>query len=53
MGAIVVAIAVGLVAVGLVVGIIALATLMIVGLKAVNTAHEGRSWYVNRRQHKV
>ncbi|MDI2028994.1 hypothetical protein QFW96_10245 [Saccharopolyspora sp. TS4A08] len=53
MGAIVVAMVVGLIAVGLVVGIIAFGALMIGALKAVNAAHEGRSWYVNRRHHKV
>ncbi|MGW1676835.1 hypothetical protein [Saccharopolyspora sp. NPDC002376] len=50
MGAIVVAMFVGLVAVGLVVGLVIFSALAIAGLKAVNAAHEGRSWFVNRRQ---
>ncbi|MDA3625067.1 hypothetical protein [Saccharopolyspora oryzae] len=50
MGAIVVAMFVGLVAVGLVVGIVVFSALALAGLKAVNAAHEGRSWFVNRRQ---
>ncbi|GAA2330790.1 hypothetical protein GCM10009854_02060 [Saccharopolyspora halophila] len=49
MSAIAVAMLVGLVAVGLVVGIIALSALMLTGLKAVNAVHEGRSRLVNRR----
>ncbi|GAA0524973.1 hypothetical protein GCM10011581_15130 [Saccharopolyspora subtropica] len=50
MGAIVVAIVVGLVAVGLVVALVIFSTLALAGLKAVNAAHESRSWFVNRRR---
>jgi hypothetical protein len=50
MGAIVVAIVVGLVAVGLVVGIVVLSALALAGMKAVNAAHESRSWFINRRR---
>jgi hypothetical protein len=50
MGAIVVAMFVGLVAVGLVVGLIAFSALALAGLKAVNAAHESRSRFINRRQ---
>lgn len=49
MGAIVVAMVVGLVAVGLVVGLVIFSALAVAGLKAVNAAHESRSWFVNRR----
>ncbi|MEU5849575.1 MULTISPECIES: hypothetical protein [Saccharopolyspora] len=50
MGAIVVAMVVGLVAVGLVVGIVIFSALALAGMKAVNAAHESRSWFVNRRR---
>lgn len=50
MGAIVVAMVVGLVAVGLVVAIVIFSALALAGMKAVNAAHEGRSWFVNRRR---
>ncbi|MGI8308565.1 hypothetical protein [Saccharopolyspora sp. ASAGF58] len=49
MGAIVVAMVVGLVAVGLVVAIVIFSALALAGMKAVNAAHESRSWFVNRR----
>lgn len=52
MSAIVVALAVGFVAVGLVAGIIVLSAFALVGLKAINAAHDGRSWLVNRMQHQ-
>ncbi|MGP4015361.1 hypothetical protein [Saccharopolyspora sp. 5N708] len=50
MGAIVVAIVVGLVAVGLVVALVIFSALALAGLKVVNAAHESRSWFVNRRR---
>ncbi|MEV0085690.1 MULTISPECIES: hypothetical protein [Saccharopolyspora] len=50
MGAIVVAMVVGLVAVGLVVGIVIFSALALAGMKAVNAAHESRSWFINRRR---
>ncbi|WP_190820795.1 hypothetical protein [Saccharopolyspora pogona] len=50
MGAIVVAMVVGLVAVGLVVAIVIFSALALAGMKAVNAAHESRSWFVNRRR---
>lgn len=50
MGAIVVAIVVGLVAVGLVIAVVVLASLALAGLKVVNAAHDGGSWLVNKRQ---
>lgn len=50
MGVIVVAMVVGLVAVGLVVAIVILSALALAGMKAVNVAHESRSWFVNRRR---
>ncbi|QUH05142.1 hypothetical protein HUO13_34100 [Saccharopolyspora erythraea] len=48
MGAIVVAITVGLVAVGLVAAMIILSALVLVGLKAANVAHVGGSWMSTR-----
>ncbi|GAA4620602.1 hypothetical protein [Saccharopolyspora hordei] len=50
MGAIVVAMIVGLIAVGLVVGLVIFSAVALVGVKAVNAAHEGRSKFVNRRR---
>ncbi|MCI2417175.1 hypothetical protein MOQ72_07055 [Saccharopolyspora sp. K220] len=50
MGAIVVAMVVGLVAIGLVVALVIFSALALAGLKAVNAAHESRSWFVNRRR---
>ncbi|GAA2809162.1 hypothetical protein [Saccharopolyspora taberi] len=52
MGAIAVAISVGLIAVGLVAAIIILSALVLFGLKAVNAAHEGGSWMSNRLQRR-
>lgn len=52
MGAIVVAIMVGLVAVGLVFGIIALSAVVLAGMKVVNAAHDGRGWFVNHRSRR-
>lgn len=50
MGAILVAIAVGLLAVGLVVGVVIFASVALAALKAVNAAHFGGSWLTSRRQ---
>lgn len=52
MGAIVVAMFVGLVAIGLVAGIVIFSALAVVGLKAVNAAHESRGWFVERLQRR-
>ena len=52
MGAIVVAILVGLAAVGLVCGIIVLSAVALAGMKVVNAAHDGRGWLVNRRSRR-
>jgi hypothetical protein len=52
MGAIVVAIAVGLVAVGLVVGLVVLSAFALAGLKVMNAAHDGRSWFIDRWQQR-
>ncbi len=52
MGAIVVAIMVGLVAVGLVIGLVVASAFAIAGLKAVNAAHDGGAWLANRRQQR-
>jgi hypothetical protein len=49
MGAIVVAMVVGLVAVGLVAAIVIFSALALAGMKAVNAAHESRSRFINRR----
>ncbi|MBE9375023.1 hypothetical protein IQ251_11280 [Saccharopolyspora sp. HNM0983] len=48
MGAIVVAMTAGLVAIGLVAGIVALAALALAGIKVVSAAHESGSWLMNR-----
>lgn len=50
MGAIVVAVTTGLVALGLVVGIIALAALALAGIKVISAAHESGTWLVNRNR---
>ncbi|WP_433870266.1 hypothetical protein [Saccharopolyspora sp. CA-218241] len=50
MGAIVVATTIGLVAIGLVLGIVVLAVFALAGIKALNAAHDGRSRFVNRTQ---
>jgi hypothetical protein len=52
MGAIVVAVLVGLVAVGLVSGLIIFSALAVVGLKAVNAAHDSGTWVVDRVQRR-
>lgn len=52
MGAIVVAIFVGLVAVGLVAGLLVLSVLAIAGLKAINAAHDGSTWVSDRLQRR-
>ncbi len=54
MGAIVVAIAISVIAVGLVVGVVALAALVLGGTKIVSAAHDGGTWFANRRyrQHR-
>ncbi len=52
MGAIVVAIVVGLAAVGLVCGIIVLSALALAGMKVVNAAHDSRSWLINYRSRR-
>ncbi|GAA3363292.1 MULTISPECIES: hypothetical protein [Saccharopolyspora] len=49
MGAIVVAIIVGLVAVGLVAAVLVFSALGIAGTKAINAVHDGGQWWVNRR----
>jgi hypothetical protein len=48
MGAIVVAILVGLLAVGLVGLIVVFSALAIAGLKAMNAAHDGGTWFAER-----
>jgi TRAP-type uncharacterized transport system fused permease subunit len=48
MSAIVVAIAVGVVAVGLVVGVVALSALVLGGTKVVSAVHDGGTWFANR-----
>ncbi len=50
MSAIVVALTVGVLAVGLVVGMVVLSVLALAGLKAINAAHDGGSWYLSRRR---
>lgn len=47
MGAIVVAMLVGLFAIGLVAALVVLSTLAIAGLKAVTVAHDGGTWLAN------
>lgn len=47
MGAIVVAIMVGLFAVGLVAALVIMSALVIAGLKAINVAHDSSSWLIN------
>lgn len=49
MGAIVVAIAIGVIAVGLVVGVVVLSALVLGGTKIVSAAHDGGMWFANRR----
>ncbi|WP_243791587.1 hypothetical protein [Saccharopolyspora gloriosae] len=49
MGAIVVAVLVGLVAIGLVAAVLVLSALGIAGTKALNAVHDGGQWWVNRR----
>lgn len=50
MSAIVVAMITGLVAVGLVAGIIALAALALAGIKVISAAHESGTWLLNRHR---
>ncbi|GAB3295012.1 hypothetical protein [Parasphingorhabdus pacifica] len=52
MGAIVVAIFVGLLAVGLVAGLVVFSALALAGLRAVNAAHDGGTWFSNRLQQR-
>ena len=57
MGAFVIAALAALVGVGLIVGILVLATLAIAGTKMINACHDGGMWFVNhraqRRSHQV
>lgn len=57
MGAFAIAALAALVGVGLIVGILVLATLAIAGTKMINAFHDGGTWYVNhraqRRSHRV
>ncbi len=54
MSAIVVAIVVGLVAVGLVSALVVFSALTVAGLKAINVAHEGGTWLTDRiRRHRA
>lgn len=48
MGAFAVAVFVGLIALGLVAGLVVLSALALLGLKAVNAAHDGGTWFTNR-----
>lgn len=50
MGAIVVAMTTGLVALGIVAAIIALAALALAGIKVISAAHESGTWLLNRRR---
>lgn len=50
MSAIVVALTLGLLAIGLVAGMIVLSAFALAGLKAINAAHDSRTWFVNRRR---
>ena len=52
MGAIVVAITVGLIAVSLVAAMIILSAMVLFGLKAVNAAHDSGTWMTNRLQRR-
>ncbi|GAB2746743.1 hypothetical protein GCM10027174_20960 [Salinifilum aidingensis] len=52
MSAIVTALAVGAIALGLVASIVVFAVLALAGLKAVNAAHEGRTWFVDHIRHR-
>lgn len=48
MGAIVVAIAAGVLAVGLVVGIVAMSAVVLGGTKVLSAFHDGGTWFANR-----
>ncbi|MBA8826979.1 Flp pilus assembly pilin Flp [Saccharopolyspora lacisalsi] len=53
MGAIVVAMLVGLFAIGLVAALVVLSTFVIAGLKAVTAAHDGSRWLVDHRHRRT
>lgn len=52
MSAIVTALAVGLIALGLAAGLVVFAMLALAGLKAIIFVHEGRSWFTDHVRHR-